>query len=283
MANSQVTIAEALKLSSSLQAVSDSPRLDADVLLAHVLEKSRSYLYTWPERLLSVEDKRLFESLLERRKLGQPIAYLVGTREFWSLTLEVNAHTLIPRPETELLVETALQLIDKPNARVLDLGTGTGAIALALASERPSWEILAVDIVVEAVQLAEKNRRHLGFDNVTIIQSDWFEQVSDQVFDLIVANPPYIGCNDVHLAQGDVRFEPASALVAEADGLAGIKIIIGAASEYLSSGGWLVLEHGFQQGGAVRGLLDSVGYIQLSTQVDRGGQERVSVACRGQL
>ncbi len=281
MANSQTSIAEALKLSSSLQAVSDTPRLDADVLLAHVLGESRSYLYTWPEKLLSGEHKRLFERLLERRELGQPIAYLVGTKEFWSLELEVNAHTLIPRPETELLVETALQLIDKPDARVLDLGTGTGAIALALAGERPSWEVLAVDIVPEAVQLAEKNRRHLGFDNVTIIQSDWFEQVSDQVFDLIVANPPYIGCNDIHLAQGDVRFEPVSALVAEADGLADIRIIIRAASEYLSSGGWLVLEHGYQQGGAVRELLDSAGYSQLSTQVDRGGQERVSVACCG--
>lgn len=278
-----MSIADLLKLSLTLQSVSDSPRLDVEVLLCHVLDKPRSYLYTWPETLLSDEQEVMFEGLLQGRQRGEPIAHLVGSKEFWSLGLEVNAHTLIPRPETELLVETALELINKSDARVLDLGTGTGAIALALASERSGWEILAVDVVPEAVQLAEKNRRHLGFDNVSIRQSDWFEKISDQVFDLILANPPYIDQEDTHLQRGDVRFEPHTALVAHNQGFADLERIITDAQHYLAEGAWLMLEHGNQQAIQIRSLLSATDFVEVKTRTDLQGHERLSYGRRSTL
>lgn len=270
-------IADLLERSSTLQSVSDSPRLDVEILLCHVLDKPRSFLYTWPEKLLSDAQMVRLEGLLQGRQRGEPIAHLVGSKEFWSLELAVNAHTLIPRPETELLVETALALLQKPDARVLDLGTGTGAIALALASERAGWDILAVDVAEEALNLAEKNRQQLGFNRVSVMQSDWFKNIPGWKFDLIVSNPPYIDAQDEHLNKGDVRFEPESALVAGNGGIADIDTIISSAGEYLCSGAWLLIEHGYQQGHQVRNLLTSNGYVLVETKRDINECERLSL------
>lgn len=273
----KASIAQLLSLASVLDGVSDSPRLDLEVLLCHVLDRPRSYLFTWPEKVLDDKLVGQFKDLLRRRADGEPIAYLTGEKEFWSLSLEVNATTLIPRPDTELLVETALGLIDKPDARVLDLGTGTGAIALALASEQRRWQIIAVDAVVEAVALAEKNRQHLALENVSVIRSDWFGSIEPQKFDLIVTNPPYIDADDHHLNEGDVRFEPSSALVSGDKGLADIALIICEAKHYLSAGGCLLIEHGYQQAEPVRDLFDTQGYRQVSTRRDMAGHERLTM------
>jgi len=277
MTEEKFSIAELLRLGSVLEGVSDSPRLDLEVLLCHVLDKPRSYLFTWPEKSLDQKSTQQFNDLLKRRAEGEPIAYLTGKKEFWSLSLEVNTTTLIPRPDTEVLVETALNIIDKPDARVLDLGTGTGAIALALANEHPCWQIIAVDIVPEAVALAEKNRQRLGLNNVSVMCSNWFEGVTQQKFDLIVTNPPYIDVDDHHLKEGDVRFEPDSALVSGDQGLADIQLIICGAKRYLAEGGCLLIEHGYQQAGAVRNMLCDEGFTQVETRRDLGGHERLSL------
>ncbi|HAD08034.1 MAG TPA: peptide chain release factor N(5)-glutamine methyltransferase [Porticoccaceae bacterium] len=207
---------------------------------------------------------------------GEPIAYLTGLQDFWSLSLEVNTSTLIPRPETELLVETSLELIDLQDARVLDLGTGTGAVALALAKERPGWEVLAVDVVLEAVALAERNRCRHGLDNVSVMESNWFAGLAGRRFDLIVSNPPYIEPDDPHLLQGDVRFEPRSALVAKNRGFSALETIASGASAYLKAGGWLLLEHGFDQAKTVRALLRASGFVEVASRRDNQGHERVS-------
>ena len=198
---------------------SPSARLDAELLLAAALGKPRSFLRTWPERVVDREVRERFEGWLARRRAGEPVAYILGRQGFWSLDLEVAPHTLIPRPDTELLVETALQLLPASPARVLDLGTGTGAIALALACERLSWQVSGVDRIPEAVALAERNRERLRLANVGFRQSHWFSALEGERFALIVGNPPYIPGSDPHLQQGDVRFEPKSALVAGHDGL----------------------------------------------------------------
>ncbi len=279
MPTENICIAELLREVSMLDVVSDTPRLDLEVLLCHVLGKPRSYLYTWPEKLLENETVVHFNDLLQRRADGEPIAYLTGEKEFWSLLLEVDSSTLIPRPDTELLVETALNLLDKPRAQVLDLGTGSGAIALALANDRPGWQIIAVDCMAEVVALAEKNRQRLEFANVRVLQSNWFDSVGEQKFDLIVTNPPYIDALDQHLNEGDVRFEPRTALVSENEGLADIKIIIGKAKTFLEAKGFLLIEHGFQQARAVRSLFEDEGFVQIATRRDMAGHERLTLAC----
>jgi release factor glutamine methyltransferase len=272
-----VTITECLKAATELQAVSDTPRLDAELLLAHCLKKDRAYLFTWPERELTPEQQDTFAAALARRKAGEPVAHILGYREFWSLPLQVDASTLIPRPDTELLVEIALKKLPASPQRILDLGTGTGAIALALASERPDCEIVAVDKFPAAVQLAQANCTRLQLNNVSVMQSDWLSAVAPVDFDVIVSNPPYIDETDEHLDQGDVRFEPKSALVAADKGLADIRQIVADTARLNQRPFWLLLEHGWQQAEAVREIMLSAGFVDVETRQDLAGRDRVTL------
>ena len=256
---------------------SPTARLDIELLLAAALGKSRSYLHTWPERIVPSDAAHAFADFMRRRQAGEPVAYILGQQGFWKLDLEVAAHTLIPRPETELLVEAALQLLPPRSARVLDLGTGTGAIALALASECGAWQVTAVDRVADAVALAERNRVRLNLGNARVLESHWFSALQGERFDLIVSNPPYIASADPHLSAGDVRFEPASALVAGEDGLDDLRLIISRAPGHLQPGGWLLLEHGYDQAPVVRELLAQHDFEQIESRVDLGGHERITL------
>ncbi|USD38261.1 peptide chain release factor N(5)-glutamine methyltransferase [Ferrimonas sp. SCSIO 43195] len=258
-----------------LEGVSDTPQLDAQLLLCHLLQKPRSFLYTWPDKTLTDAQWRQFEALLQRRSTGEPVAHLIGVREFWSLPLAVNPSTLIPRPDTESLVEYVLSLPLADEAKVVDLGTGTGAIALALASERPKWQLHAVDRMADAVALARHNRDALGL-TVEIAQSNWYDALQGQQFDVIVSNPPYIEPDDPHLSQGDVRFEPLSALVAAEDGLADIIHIVENGRLFLNDGGTVILEHGYRQGQAVREIFTRFGYQEVGTGQDLAGRDRYS-------
>lgn len=258
---------------------SDSPSLDAAVLLCHVLQKPRSYLLTWPEKILTAEQQTEFDTLLTRRLSGEPVAYIIGEREFWSLPLKVSPSTLIPRPDTERLVELALEKAEQIPGDILDLGTGTGAIALALASELPARHVFGVDLRHEAQQLAIENSQRLQITNVTFLQGSWFTPLVEGIkFALIVSNPPYIEESDPHLEQGDVRFEPKSALVAEDNGLADIKYIAQTAREYLLAEGWLLFEHGYEQATAVQTILKELGYQAITTEQDYAGNDRVTLA-----
>lgn len=277
------TIANLLRRSSDLDLVSESAVLEIELLLSHVIKKDRSWLKTWPDFQLSDEQILFFNQLFDRRLQGEPLAFILGFKGFWTLDYAVNSHTLIPRPETELLVEIALSLELYDNSKVIDLGTGTGAIALALASERPNWQIDATDSVHQALELAEFNRKMFGLTNVDIFYSDWFDSVSRRdsasSYHLIVSNPPYIEQNDPHLQRGDVRFEPSSALVAGLDGLDALRIIIGQAPMHLSPHGWLLVEHGYDQGNSVRRLFDLTGFKQIKTHADLNLQDRVTMGC----
>lgn len=263
-----------------LQAGSDSAKLDTEILLSFVLEKERSYLLTWPEKILSDAQLHHFLPLLVRRIKGEPIAYIVGVKEFWSMPLLVSKATLIPRPDTETLVELVLEQYGTlENINCLDLGTGTGAIALALASENPTWKIDAIDFNEDAVTLAQLNAKNCQLEQVNIFQSDWFSQIEhNKKYDLIVSNPPYIDCADNNLMQGDVRFEPTSALVAKDNGLADIKHIADIARSFLTTKGKLFFEHGFEQGGAVRSILVNLGYKHPKTAQDLNGHDRITWA-----
>lgn len=255
----------------------ESPRADADALLCHLLDCRRSYLMTWPEHELDAAQQATLAGWLARRLNGEPIAHLIGEREFWSLPLKVSPATLIPRPDTEVLVEQALARLPDGPCALLDLGTGTGAIALALKSERPDADVWAVDRMPAAAALARTNSAALGLP-IEVRDGSWFAPLSDAPrFAMIVSNPPYIDGADPHLHEGDVRFEPRSALVAEEQGLADIRLIVTQAPAHLVPGGWLLLEHGWDQGKAVRQLLLQQGYVQVETVRDYGDNERVTL------
>ncbi|EGT5710232.1 peptide chain release factor N(5)-glutamine methyltransferase [Cronobacter dublinensis subsp. dublinensis] len=256
---------------------SESPRRDAEILLGFVTGRTRTFILAFGETALADDELTRLDALLARRVQGEPVAYLTGQREFWSLPLEVSAATLIPRPDTECLVEQALARLPAAPCRILDLGTGTGAIALALACERPDCQVTALEVIPEAVELARRNAQRLGIDNVTVLQSHWFSALTDARFSLIVSNPPYIDGDDPHLTQGDVRFEPKSALVAPNAGLADLDAIITGARRFLENDGWLLVEHGWRQGEAVRELFTRSGYHGVETCRDYGGNERLTL------
>lgn len=256
----------------------ESGKRDAEILLGFVTGKARTFIIAFGETPLTNNQMEQLETLLSRREQGEPIAYLVGEREFWSLSLSVSPATLIPRPDTECLVEQALLRLPPGEAvNILDLGTGTGAIALAMASERPDCHIVGIDLQPDAVKLAQYNAQKLGIVNARFLQGSWFKPLPQQRFALIASNPPYIDAADPHLSTGDVRFEPTSALVAENAGLADLAHIIQSANAYLEDGGWLLLEHGWQQAVAVQTLLRQAGYRDVSTVKDYGGNDRVSL------
>ncbi|CAI1618980.1 Release factor glutamine methyltransferase [Serratia fonticola] len=256
---------------------SDSAKRDAEILLGFVTGRARTYLLAFGETPLTAEQAEQLTLLLARRERGEPVAYLVGEREFWSLPLSVSPATLIPRPDTECLVELALERLSATPCAILDLGTGTGAIALALASERPDCQLTGIDLQPEAVALAQHNAQKLAINNARFLQGSWFTPVAGQKFALIASNPPYIDEADPHLGQGDVRFEPGSALVAADQGLADLAAIVQQAADYLEPQGWLLLEHGWQQGESVRTLLNAAGFIAVATHRDYGGNDRVTL------
>lgn len=254
-------------------------RAEAELLLLHALQKPRSWLFMHADDVLDLDVQTAYANLLERRARGEPVAYITGSRGFWSLELEVTPATLIPRPETELLVELALQRLPRDwSGAVADLGTGSGAVALALASERPQCRVTATDASAAALAVAARNAARLGIGNVVFAQGDWTAPLGDARFDLIVSNPPYIEADDAHLQHGDLRFEPASALASGRDGLDDIRRIVATARQHLLPGGWLLFEHGWNQGDAARALLEQAGYADVFTAQDLEQRDRVSGA-----
>ena len=254
-----------------------SARIEVQCLLQQVLKVSRAYLLAYPERILSEPEQTLYDALLQRRLSGEPIAYILGEREFFGLSFKVTPATLIPRPETELLVEMALQRIPHDQTcHVLDLGTGSGAIAIAIAHERPKAIVLACDSAAPALDVARENAAQFLLSNLSFVASDWFQQIGGMRFDIIVSNPPYVSIGDLHLTQGDVRFEPLSALVSGPDGLHDIRWIIAHSKQHLKSNGWLLLEHGYDQAAQVRELLRLGEFKDIFSARDLSGIERVS-------
>jgi release factor glutamine methyltransferase len=265
------------QLEAALNLDPSSARIEVQCLLQAVLHANRAWLFTHSEQSLDTSQHARYMALLERRLAGEPIAYLLAAREFYGLTFTVSPATLIPRPETELLVDLALQRIPKQGTcRILDLGTGSGAIALSIAHARPNAEVVAVDESAAALEVAQFNTRRLGLGNVRLLQSVWFSALYGEHFDMIVSNPPYIAAGDVHLAQGDVRFEPITALASGADGLEDIRCITAQAKDHLNVDGWLLLEHGYDQAAAVRVLLQQAGFTGVFSASDLAGIERVS-------
>ncbi len=274
-----INIERALKLAiSQLEPYSDTARLDSEILLSFVLARTRAYLYAHSEANLTTPQLLLFEQLVARRSLGTPVAYLTGMREFWSLPLQVNEETLIPRPETELIVELTLQMMpNKPGMSVLDLGTGSGAIALAIAKEREDWQITALDYSLGALKTAMDNATKLHLENISFLESDWFSKIiSPERFNAIVSNPPYIAANDPHLEKGDVRFEPPLALVSDNNGLSALEHIIKHSLERLEPDGLLLIEHGYTQKASVMTMLKDYGYTHVQSWQDIHGNDRVS-------
>jgi release factor glutamine methyltransferase len=274
---SQQALSEGLLISAEASAV------DARLLLQNCLKVNHAWIISHANDTLTDEQIDVFNALLQCRLAGEPMAYILGQREFYGLDLKTTKATLIPRPDTETLVEAALAKIsvDKVTS-VLDLGTGTGAIALAIASQRPQAKITAVDFSAAALKVAVENSQSLKLNQVKFIESSWFSAFTvdpNKTFDVIVSNPPYIGENDVHLSQGDLRFEPLSALASGVDGLDDIRMIIKQAPQYLNQGGWLMLEHGYDQAAAVASLLSERGFTQVSHVLDLAGIQRVTLGC----
>ena len=263
----------------STQLKTEAAAFEAQLLLQYVLGVNRAWLIAHEHDVLQPNIQVVFEALLNRRLAGEPIAYILGGREFYGLDLLVTPDTLIPRPDTETLVEAALANIpDSANQTILDLGTGTGAIALAVAKHRPKVNVVAVDASAAALEVAKKNAATLAITNVRLMLSDWFDALAGERFDLIVSNPPYIEQNDVHLTQGDVRFEPISALASGADGLDDIRHIVADCLIYLKPQGWLMIEHGYNQADLVADLMAEAGLVSIQTIKDFGGNNRVTIA-----
>lgn len=261
----------------TLQPEVDSPQLEAEILLGLAMGKSRTYLKAWPEREVSGEQADCFDHLIHKRSEGMPIAYLTGQREFWSRDFAVNPDVLIPRPETELLIEVALTLIPQTQPfNVIDLGTGSGIIAITLAAERPLIEITAVDISCAALKIAQSNALTHQTENITFIQSHWFDQIKDRAFDLVVSNPPYIAPEDPHLLTGDVRFEPQNALIAANRGLEDIEKIAGNTRNHLQPHGHLLIEHGYNQQNEVQAIFREFHYQNIQTFRDLSGHPRLT-------
>lgn len=258
----------------------ESPSVDAKVMLANILDKSQTYLFTWPDKMLNATEKAEFENAVAKRKRGEPVAYIIGKRDFWTLSLFTSPDTLIPRPDTEVLVEHVLNWANENPSNALsicDLGTGTGAIALALASEIPAASVTGVDFQQGAVNLATRNAAANGITNARFVQSDWFSALTGQTYDMIVSNPPYIEETSPYLNEGDVRFEPKTALTSGCDGLDDIKHIINNAPQFLNKGALLAFEHGFDQGTAVNTLLADAGFVDVKTIKDYGDNDRVTL------
>jgi release factor glutamine methyltransferase len=296
--------ADAARLNTTLDLGAATARIEVQCLLQHVLEVPRSYLLAHSELVLNATRQAAYDSLLQRRLQGEPVAHILGEREFFGLSFKVTPDTLIPRPETELLVELALQHMPPPQPsdgttshstrlpndasqvagypggsgriRVLDLGTGSGAIALSIAQSRPDADVVAVDASEAALQVAAENARRLGIANIRFVHSDWFSGLAGQDFNLIVSNPPYIAADDAHLSQGDVRFEPITALASGADGLDDIRRIVAQAEDFLGHDAWLLLEHGYDQADKVRSILQQHGFAGVMSAKDIAGIERVS-------
>jgi release factor glutamine methyltransferase len=270
--NDKNALQTALKLDPS------TARIEVQCLLQAALRVKRVYLHTYPERILSCDEAVRYSAMLARRLTGEPIAYILGEREFYGLNFKVTSDTLIPRPDTELLVERVLQRIQSDNTyRVLDMGTGSGAIALAIAYHRPNTQVVAVDYSESALNIAKENASLLNIRNIRLLHSDWFSQLSGERFDIIVSNPPYIEADDIHLQSGDLVFEPLSALASGDDGLDDIRRIITGAKAHLAANGELMLEHGYNQAGSVRQLLKCAGFNNVASICDLSGIERVTV------
>ncbi len=263
----------------TLKDISDTAVLDVEVLLCYVLEKNRSYLRAWPEKQLTPKHLNQFKQLLKLRQQGQPIAYIVGNREFWSRDFYVDSNVLIPRPDTETLIELCLQLIQKkPDAKLIDLGTGSGVIAITLAAECPQLNVTAVDSSAKALNIAQRNAHYNQTPEIRFLQSDWLAQVAGESFDFIISNPPYIAPDDPHLIQGDVCYEPSSALIAQQQGLQDIMHISEQSQHSLNNGGYLVLEHGYNQEQSVYNILHQQHYQHIQCLYDLSNQPRISYA-----
>jgi len=271
-----MTLVNLIKTASQqLSEISESAKLDAEVLLCHILKKDRSYLISWPEKEISDSQLEQFQQLIKQRSQGHPIAHLIQQKEFWSLDLIVSPDTLIPRPETELIVEQVLNYFPEAAEKsLLDLGTGSGAIALAIATEKPQWHITATDQSLKALQIAQKNAQRHQLNNIEFKSGNWFAAVNHQHFDIIVSNPPYIAESDPHLSLGDIRFEPDTALVSGSDGLNDIRLITRQASQHLNSNGILIVEHGYDQKKLVKSIFEQNGFKKIEQQLDLAGQPR---------
>jgi release factor glutamine methyltransferase len=274
------TISQALtQARHQLQTSSPSPASDASILLCHVLDCSSSHLIAWPDKQLSDDQSQRYNALIEERRKGKPVAYITGEKEFWSLLLKVTPAVLIPRPETEILVEFALEALkDNPKAEIADLGTGSGAIACALASEQPGWHITATDTSAEALAIARQNAETHQLHNIDFVQGHWFEALQREDYDMVISNPPYVAAEDPHLGQGDVRFEPDDALSAGIQGMDDIEAIAREAADHLVAGGWLAVEHGYDQQQLVHDCFARNGFVDITQQADLSGTPRITAA-----
>lgn len=276
-----LTIEQALTQADELRAVSDSWRLDAELLLAEAMQTSREYLVAWHSQEVDADKLHVYKDFLNRRKCGEPIAYILGKKAFWDFELRVNPHVLIPRPETELLVEAAIELLASNTGTTLklaDLGTGSGAIAIALARENRLWEVTAVDIDADALAVARQNAEDLGLANIQFQLGSWCDGLNVAAYDMIVANPPYVAAGDSHLQQGDLVFEPSIALVSQDQGLRDIRQIVEQSKACLKKDAWLLIEHGFSQGDEVVQLLQQTGYSNIDCRQDYAGIDRMICA-----